>query len=139
LQKRNAVFVGAAHTRPLFEKRGAKTYTQSLCEQSNKSKFTMPFKKNKKSELLMQLAFLVRNSILLILALACSFRLLLTLYAGLFVMLSLAKFGKNAGSGALTLKATQSTVEGFALFQLYFCHVLFPSPRGDKLKLSVRR
>jgi hypothetical protein len=39
LTKRNGVFVGAAHTRPLFEKRGAKTYTQSLCEQTHKSKF----------------------------------------------------------------------------------------------------
>ena len=73
---------------------------------------------------------------LLILALACSFGFLLTLYAGLFVMLSLAKFGKHTGACALTLKATQSTVEGFALLQLYFCHVLYPSPRGDKLNLK---
>ncbi len=76
---------------------------------------------------------------LLILALACSFGLLLTLYAGLFVMLSFAKFGKHTGACALTLKATQSTVEGFALLQLYFCHVLYPSPRGDKLISQIRR
>ena len=43
-------------------------------------------------------------------------------------MLSLAKFGKDAGSGALTLKATQSTVKGFALFQLYFCHCSISLP-----------
>ena len=63
---------------------------------------------------------------LFILTLACSFGLLLTLYAGLFVMLSLAKFGKDTGSCALALEPTQSTVKGFALFQLYFCHFCFP-------------
>jgi hypothetical protein len=39
LAKRNGVFVGAAHTRPLFEKRGAKTYTKSECEHPDKFQF----------------------------------------------------------------------------------------------------
>ena len=49
-------------------------------------------------------------------------------------MLSLAKFGQNTGTRTLALKATQSTVEGFALLQFYFCHFLYPSPRGSKPK-----
>ena len=68
--------------------------------------------------------------LLLILALACSFRLLLALYARLFVMLSLAKFGKNTGTCDLTLEPTKSTVAGLALLQLNFCPFLCPSPRG---------
>lgn len=40
----------------------------------------------------------------LILALSGSFRLLLALYAWLFVMLTLAHFGQNTGAGTLTLK-----------------------------------
>jgi hypothetical protein len=50
LAKRNGVFVGAAHTRPLFEKRGAKTYTQSLCEHTYKSKFAQEPDKSKKPQ-----------------------------------------------------------------------------------------
>ncbi len=83
------------------------------------------FRKEKEKSRKMRLSLFSQNE-LLILALACSFGLLLTLYAGLFVMLSLAKFGKHTGACALSLKATQSTVEGFALLQLYFCHFYIP-------------
>jgi len=42
-------------------------------------------------------------------------------------MLSLAKLGKGAVSGGLTLKAAQSTVERLALSDLYLSHgSLFP-------------
>ena len=60
--------------------------------------------------------------ILFVLALSCSFRLLLALYAGLLVVLSLAKLGKNTGTSALTLKATKGTVQRLAFFNFYFCH-----------------
>ena len=63
---------------------------------------------------------------LFILAFARRFGFLLPLYARLFVMLSLAKFGKDTGTGALALEPTKSTVKGLALFQFHFCHFVFP-------------
>ena len=70
-----------------------------------------------------------RFTVLLILSLACSLRLLLTLHAGLLVTLTLAKFSEDAGTCALTLEATQSTIQGFSLFYLYFCHSVSPPSR----------
>ena len=66
---------------------------------------------------------------LLVLSLACCFRLLLALNAGLLVVLTLAKIGQDVRPCALTLEATESTVQRLALFYLDFCHDFFPSPR----------
>ena len=72
---------------------------------------------------------------LFVLALSCSFRLLLALYARLLIVFSLAKLGKDTGTSALTLKATKSTVQGLAFLHFYFCH-FYPSLRCDQ-KLTV--
>jgi len=47
---------------------------------------------------------------LLVLTLSCSFRLLLTLYAGLFIVLSLTELCEYAASCALSLKSAKSAV-----------------------------
>ena len=64
---------------------------------------------------------------LLILALSCSFGLLLALYAGLLVVLSLTKLCKNAGLCALSLETTKRTVKSLVVLNSDFCH-LFPLP-----------
>ena len=69
---------------------------------------------------------------LLILALSSCLRLLLTLYAGLLVALSLAKLGKNTGLYALSLKTTKRAVKSFIFFYSDFCHFYFPSLRCAK-------
>ena len=66
---------------------------------------------------------MVKNK-LLILSLSCSLRLLLTLYAGLFVVLSLTKLGKDSRTSTLTLKATDRTIERFVFFHSDFCQIL---------------
>lgn len=48
---------------------------------------------------------------LFVLSLACSLRLFLALYAGLFVVLSLTKLGKDSRTSALSFEATKSTVK----------------------------
>ena len=63
---------------------------------------------------------------LFILALSCCLRLLLALYAGLFVMLSLAEFGKNTRLYALSLKTTKRAVKSFIFFYSDFCHSYIP-------------
>ena len=63
---------------------------------------------------------------LLILSLACSFGLLLALYAGLFVVLSLTKLGKDSRTSTLTLETTERAVKRLALFYFNFCHLFFP-------------
>ena len=63
---------------------------------------------------------------LFIFSLASSFRLFLALYAGLLIVFSLAKLGKDAGTSGCTLKATKSAVQGLAFFNLDFCHSFFP-------------
>ena len=63
---------------------------------------------------------------LLILAFSGSLRLLLALYAGLLIMLSLTKLGKNAGLLALSLKTTKRAVESLIFFYSNFCHHYFP-------------
>ena len=65
---------------------------------------------------------------LFVFALSGGFGFLLPLYAGLFVMLSLAKLGKDTGTGALPFEATKSTVKRLAFSDFYFCHS-FPSLR----------
>ena len=64
--------------------------------------------------------------LLLILSLACSLRLLLALYAGLFIVLSLTKLGEDSRTSTLTLKTTECAVKRLAVFYLYFCHFFFP-------------
>ena len=59
---------------------------------------------------------------LFVLSLASGFRFLLALYAGLLIVFSLAKLGKDAGTSHCTLKATESTVKRLALFYSNFCH-----------------
>ncbi len=76
--------------------------------------------------------FLERKAKLLILALSCRLRLLLTLYAGLFVMLSFTEFGKNTRLHALSLKTTKRAVKSFIFFYSDFCHFLYPSLRFAK-------
>ena len=63
---------------------------------------------------------------LLILSLSCSLRLLLTLYAGLLIMLSLTKLGKNTRLLALSLETTKCAVESFIFLNSNFCHHYFP-------------
>ena len=69
--------------------------------------------------------------VLLVLTLSCRFGLLLTLYAGLFIMLSLTKLGENAGLHALTLKTTQCAVKRFIFLDSDFSHLFHP-PRVQK-------
>ena len=71
---------------------------------------------------------------LLVFSLASGFRLFLTLHAGLLVTLTLAKFSEDAGTCALTLEATQSTIQGFSLFYLYFCHSVSPPSRKPRCR-----
>ena len=65
---------------------------------------------------------------LFIFSLTSSFRLFLAFYAGLLIVFSLAKLGKDAGTSGCTLKATKGTVQGLAFFNSDFCH-FFPSLR----------
>ena len=51
----------------------------------------------------------------LILALTGGLSLLLTLYAGLFVMLSFTRLGKDAGTGGHALESSQSTFKRFVI------------------------
>ena len=67
----------------------------------------------------------------LILALSRSLSLLLTLDAGLLVVLSLAQFGKNAGLDALSLKTAQCAVERLVFLHTDLCHLL-SLPSGSK-------
>ena len=63
---------------------------------------------------------------LLVLSLACCFRLLLALNAGLLVVLTLAKIGQDIRPCALTLEATEGAVQGLAFLDSDFCHFFFP-------------
>ena len=63
---------------------------------------------------------------LLVLSLACCFRLLLALNAGLLVVLTLAKIGQDIRPCALTLEATKGAVQGLAFLHSDFCHFFFP-------------
>ena len=67
---------------------------------------------------------------------ACSFGFLLSLYAGLFVALSLAKLCLNARTLALTLKTTKRAVKGFTLFDSDLSHILFSPPSLQARKIT---
>ena len=62
----------------------------------------------------------------LILSLSGGFGLLLSLNAGLLVVLSLSDFGENAGFRTLSFKSSQSTIQGFIFLDADFCHLVFP-------------
>ena len=72
--------------------------------------------------------FFGKKGKLLILALSRCLRFLLTLYAGLLVMLSLAELGKNTRLYALSLKTTKRAVKSFVFFYSDFCHFLISLP-----------
>ena len=62
-------------------------------------------------------------------ALPSGFRLLLALYAGLLIMLTLTNLGHDAGAGALALETLQSAFQGFVFLDTYFRHLFYlPSP-----------
>ena len=69
---------------------------------------------------------IVLLSQLLILALSSCLSLLLTLNAGLLIVLSLTKLGQNAGLNALSLETTKRVVKSFIFFYSDFCHLKFP-------------
>ena len=69
---------------------------------------------------------------LLILAFSGSLRLLLALYAGLLIMLSLTELGKNTGLNALSLETTKRAIESLIFFYSNFSHLYFPSLRFAK-------
>ena len=69
---------------------------------------------------------------LLVLAFSGSLRLLLALYAGLLVMLSFTKLGKNTGLLALSFKTTKCAIESLILFYSDLSHLYFPSLRFAK-------
>ena len=79
----------------------------------------------------------LRKYKLLELALSCSLSLLLTLYAGLLIVLSLTKLGQNAGLNTLSLETTKCVVESLVFFNSDFCHLYFPSLRHSRLDISV--
>ncbi len=62
----------------------------------------------------------------LILSLSGGFGFLLSLYAGLLVVLSLSDLGENAGLSALSFESSQSTIQGFVFLDADFCHLVFP-------------
>ena len=82
--------------------------------------------KNKKKKRTPAGVLFLKRYKLLILSLSSSLRLLLTLYAGLLIMLSLTKLGKNAGLLALSLKTTKCTIKSLIFFYSNFCHHYFP-------------
>ena len=62
-----------------------------------------------------------------ILALASSFRFLLALDTGLFVMLAFSHLSQDACTGTLALESSQSALQGFVFPNTDFRH-LYPSP-----------
>ena len=68
---------------------------------------------------------------LFVLSLSCCFRLLLALYAGLFIVLSLTELCEYTGACTLLLEATKSVIKRFAFSELNFCHFIFP-PLANK-------
>ena len=59
---------------------------------------------------------------LFILAFASGFRLFLSLYRGLLVMLSFTHFLDNAVAGRLALETSERAVKRFILFYFYLTH-----------------
>ena len=63
---------------------------------------------------------------LVVLPLSCSFGLLLTLYAGLLVMLAFSGFGQDTGTSSHALESTQRALQRFVFPDTYFRHRVFP-------------
>mgnify|MGYP004674056367 CR=1 FL=1 len=63
---------------------------------------------------------------LLVLTLSCSFGLLLSLYAGFFVALSLAELCLDTRTLALSLETTKCAVKRLIFLNSDFSHFLFP-------------
>ena len=59
---------------------------------------------------------------LFVLTLSCCLSLLLSLDAGLLIVLSFTELGKDTCAGNLTLKTTEGTIQRLAFLQLNFCH-----------------
>lgn len=79
---------------------------------------------------------LIFQKALFILALSCSFRLLFTLYAGLFIVFSLAELCEHTGTSALLFEATKSIIKRFAFSELDFSHFIsLPSLTSKSTKL----
>ena len=97
---------------------------------------SLKYKQKKSGISLNEIPLFLLGTKLLELALSCSLSLLLTLYAGLLVMLSLAKLGKNTGLYALSLEATKRVVESLILFNSDFSHLYFP-PLGVRKRLNL--
>ena len=70
-----------------------------------------------------QLSFALIETLLV---LASSLRLLATLDAGAFIMLSLTDFGDDASLCTATLKTLQCAVDGLAVLHMNFRHLYFP-------------
>lgn len=75
---------------------------------------------------------------LLELSLSCSLGLLLALYRGLLIVLSLAYLLEDTGLGALSLESSQSTVQRLIVFYSDFRHLLIPSQRPRQEYLSSK-
>ena len=78
-------------------------------------------------------AFLVET----LLVLTSGLRLLATLHAGAFIMLSLANLGDNACLSAATLETLQCAIDGFAFLDMNLRHLYFPPSETSGLILDA--
>ena len=72
-----------------------------------------------------------------LLVLTSGLRLLATLHAGAFIMLSLANLGDNACLSAATLKTLQCAIDGFAFLDMNLRHLYFPPSETSGLILDA--
>ena len=75
---------------------------------------------------------------LLELSLSCGLGLLLALYRGLLIVLSLAYLLEDTRLSALSLESSQSTVQRLIVFYTNFRHFLIPSQRPRQEYLSPK-
>ena len=71
------------------------------------------------------------------LALTSCFRLLLTLYGRLLVVLALANLSDDAVFCAGTLETLECGIQGLVLTNAYFCHEFFP-PFVTRQRISIK-
>jgi hypothetical protein len=72
-----------------------------------------------------------------LLVLTSGLRLLATLHAGAFIMLSLANLGDNACLSAATLETLQCAIDGFAFLDMNLRHLYFPPSETSGLILDA--
>lgn len=72
-----------------------------------------------------------------LLVLTSGLRLLATLHAGAFIMLSLANLGDNACLSAATLETFQCAIDGFAFLDMNLRHLYFPPSETSGLILDA--